>query len=113
MVRLFVVVLSLFLSSCVYTLDIQQGNIINQKDIDKLRPGLTKQQVVFVLGNPVVNDSFSDDKWVYLYTYSNKNTDVGNTKRLVVFFDGDLLVNMEGDYETPEAFTETSDTKPE
>jgi outer membrane protein assembly factor BamE len=111
MVRLFVVVLVLFLSSCVYTLDVQQGNIVNQKDVDKLRPGLTKNQVVFVLGNPVVNDSFSDDKWIYLYTYSNKNKDNGNTKKLTVIFEGDNLASVEGDFTTPEAFVD-SEEKP-
>jgi len=102
MVKQFSIILVLFLSSCVYTLDIQQGNIIDQDDIDKLRPELTKNQVVFVLGNPVVNDSFSDDKWIYLYHYSNQNNDVKKASKLVLYFNEDKLVSAEGDYEIPE-----------
>jgi len=99
MVRLFLVVLVLFLSSCVYTLGIQQGNILDQKDIDRLRPDLTKNQVVFVLGNPVVDDSFSDDKWIYLYRYKNLNKDENTSKKLTLYFENDKLVAAEGDFE--------------
>lgn len=102
MVRHILVVLTLLLSSCVYTLNIQQGNILDQKDIDKLRHGLTKNQVVFVLGNPVVDDSFSDDHWIYLYTFSNRMTGVDTTKRLDLDFIEDKLVKAKGDFEIPE-----------
>jgi len=103
MVKQFSIILVLFLSSCVYTLDIQQGNIIDQDDIDKLRLELTKNQVVFVLGNPVVNDSFSDDKWIYLYHYSNENKGVKTAKKLILYFKEDKLVSAEGDYDIPES----------
>ena len=103
MVRRFAVLLILLLSSCVYTLDIQQGNILDQKDIDKLRPELTKNQVVFVLGNPVVDDSFSDDIWIYLYTYQSRNNQQDKTKKLTLVFKEDKLQSAEGDYEIPES----------
>ncbi len=109
MFRKLLVVLVVFLSSCVYTLDIQQGNILAQKDIDKLRPELTKNQVVFVLGNPVVDDSFADDKWIYLYTYQSRNVYQQNTKKLTVYFEGDKLVAAEGDYEIPEDLQKSKD----
>ncbi len=102
MVRHILIVLTLLLSSCVYTLNIQQGNILAQKDIDKLRHGLTKNQVVFVLGNPVVDDSFSDDHWIYLYTFSNRMTNVDTTKRLDLDFVEDKLVKAKGDFDIPE-----------
>jgi len=102
MVRQLLIVLVVFLSSCVYTLDIQQGNILDQKDIDKLRPDLTKNQVVFVLGNPVADDSFSDDTWIYLYTYQSRNDHQDKTNKLVLYFEGDKLISAEGDFEIPE-----------
>jgi len=102
MVKQFSLVLVFFLTSCVYTLDIQQGNILDQKDIDKLRPDLTKNQVVFVLGNPVVNDSFSDDKWVYVYRYQNRNSKTNKSTMLTLYFKDEKLVGAEGDYEIPE-----------
>ena len=102
MVRLLSVVFVLLLSSCVYTLGIQQGNILDQKNIDKLRTGLTKNQVVFVLGNPVVDDSFSDNEWIYLYTFSNKSSTDDTAKKLRLIFSEEKLVAAEGDYEIPE-----------
>jgi len=105
MIKQFLLVSALLFAttSCVYKLDIQQGNLIVQKDIDKLRPELSKNQVVFVMGNPVVDDSFSDDKWIYINTYSNRNKDIKTSKRLELFFEEDKLVAAQGDYEIPES----------
>lgn len=107
MVRQLLIVLVVFLSSCVYTLDIQQGNILDQKDIDKLRPDLTKNQVVFVLGNPVADDSFSDDMWIYLYTYQSRNDRQDRTNKLILYFEGDKLITAEGDFDIPEVLQKT------
>lgn len=101
MVRLLSVVLAIFLSSCVYTLGIQQGNVLDQKDVDKLRLNLTKNQVVFVLGNPVVDDSFSDNEWIYLYTFSHGSKSEDTAKRLRLIFSEEKLVAAEGDYDIP------------
>lgn len=102
MLKLVLLISTLFLTSCAYTLDVQQGNIIDQKDIDKLRPELSKDQVIFVLGNPVVDDSFADDKWIYLYSYKNRNRDVDTQKKLTLTFVEDKLISAAGDYEIPE-----------
>ncbi len=102
MVRLFCLVIVLFTTSCVYTLDIQQGNILDQKEVDRLRVGLSKNQVIFVLGSPVADDSFSDDQWVYLYTFTNENRAVNRTKKLELFFEEEKLVKARGDYTIPE-----------
>lgn len=96
------IIFFLLLSGCVYRLDIQQGNILAQKDIDKLRAGLTKSQVVFVLGSPVVDDGFSDDQWVYLYSYNNYNNNVFTKKRLNLVFRDNKLISASGDYDIPE-----------
>ena len=103
MLKQLLLITTLFLTSCVYTLNIQQGNILAQKEIDKLRPELTKNQVVFVLGNPVIEDSFSDDVWVYLYTYQNRNLEQETTKKLTLYFKNEKLTKAEGDYEVPES----------
>ncbi len=100
--KLLSVVFVLLLSSCVYTLGIQQGNVLDQKDVDKLRVGLTKNQVVFVLGNPVADDSFSDNEWIYLYTFSNKSSAEDTAKRLTLVFNEDKLMTANGDYEIPD-----------
>jgi outer membrane protein assembly factor BamE len=102
MIKKLSILFVLLLSACVYRLDIQQGNILDQKDIDKLRVGLTKNQVVFVLGTPVVNDSFSDDKWVYLYNYKKGKESRASSKKLVLMFKEDSLISANGDYEIPD-----------
>ncbi len=101
MIRQFLIVLVIFLSSCVYTLNIQQGNILDQEDVDKLRLDLTKNQVVFVLGNAVVDDSFSDDKWIYFYSYESRNDQQDKTQKLILYFENEKLVAAEGDFEIP------------
>ena len=100
-----VLILLVLLNGCVYRLDIQQGNIIAQKDIDRLRAGLTKNQVVYVLGNPVTRDSFGDAVWHYLYTYKHANERKTTVKKLDLFFDGDNLVGVKGDFEIPQSLT--------
>ncbi len=66
---------ALLLSACsslefpgVYKLTIQQGNIVSQEMVDRLKPGMTRSQVQFVLGNPVLADSFERNRWSYVYT---------------------------------------------
>ncbi len=108
MIKKLSLILVFLLTACIYRLDIQQGNILAQRDIDKLRPGLTKNQVVYVLGSPVIDDSFSDDKWVYLYTFTNKKTEINTRKKLELWFEEDKLVTAKGDYKLPEVFNEKS-----
>ena len=103
MIKKLSILFVLLLSACVYRLDIQHGNILAQKDIDKLRTGLTKNQVVFVLGSPVVDDSFSDDKWIYLYNYKKGNENTASSKKLTLVFQEDKLISANGDYKIPES----------
>ena len=80
----------------VYKINIQQGNIINQEMVDQLKPGMTKRQVRFVMGNPLVEDTFTPDRWDYYYsmvTAGGKET----KQRLTLYFDGDSLSHFEGD----------------
>lgn len=91
-------------SSWVYKYDINQGNFLNQRDVDKLRVEMTKEQVKFVLGTPVVSSPFSDDTWRYIYTIRVGKTDEFIKKELVLSFDADALKSMSGDFEQPEEF---------
>lgn len=113
MIKKLSVLLVLLLSACIYRLDIQQGNILSQKDIDKLRSGLTKNQVLFVLGNPVVDDGFADDRWIYLYSYKNPNARVDKSKRLTLVFEQDKLISASGDYTIPESLLKESEAAKE
>jgi outer membrane protein assembly factor BamE len=92
-----------------YKLPIQQGNFLEQKDVDKLRPGMSRDQVIFVLGSPVVQSAFDDSRWEYVYTL-RLGGDITNQKKLTAFFKQDVLERIEGDFKVPEAFNSNSAT---
>lgn len=90
----------------IYRIDVPQGNFLEQKDVDKLRVEMTKEQVRFVLGNPVVQDSFDDDTWYYYYEMkrgmAKRGADI--KKHLILKFVDDKLADIEGDYPKSEEF---------
>ena len=51
----------------VYKIDVEQGNIVDQEMADQLKPGMSRRQVRFILGTPLVEDTFNQDRWDYLY----------------------------------------------
>jgi outer membrane protein assembly factor BamE len=81
----------------VYRIDIPQGNIITQDMVDQLRPGLSKRQVNFILGTPLIRDTFDQDRWDYVYSYQPGGGE-RLQERLVVFFEDGALVRFDGDF---------------
>lgn len=81
----------------VYTLDIQQGNMIEQAMIDQLRPNMTKRQVLYIMGSPMVSDSFHERRWDYLFA-EQKGGEERVQKRISLFFNGDNLMGVQGDF---------------
>jgi outer membrane protein assembly factor BamE len=81
----------------VYKLSVQQGNVITQEMVDRLEPGMTRNQVEYVMGRPVLQDPFDDDQWVYLYTLEVPDLFVQAFK-MVLIFEDDTLVSITGDY---------------
>ncbi|MBU1555530.1 MAG: outer membrane protein assembly factor BamE [Gammaproteobacteria bacterium] len=90
-------------SSWVYRIDIPQGNFLEQKDIDKLRIAMTKEQVKYVLGSPVAKNAFDDDTWHYFYALKGGR---GNDfeKQLIVEFKDDKLADIKGDFAKSDNF---------
>ena len=80
----------------VYKLNIEQGNIVTQEMADQLKPGMTRRQVRFILGTPLIEDTFNPDRWDYIYVKSNGNK-ILDESRLTVEFEGDILVKLAGD----------------
>ncbi len=78
-----------------YRLDIPQGNIITQEMVDKLKPGMTRSQVRFVLGTPLVVDAFRSNRWDFVYTLK-KGGKVVESRRVTILFEGDRLQAIEG-----------------
>lgn len=92
----------------VYKIDIQQGNIITQEMVDQLRPGMTKRQVIFVMGTPLVRDPFDQDRWDYVYSYQ-PGGGVRGQERITMFFENDMLTHFTGDFKpTEESTAETT-----
>jgi len=93
-----------FISACsttqfpgVHRITVQQGNVITQSMIDKLKPGMTKSQVRYVLGNPIVDDSLNQARWDYVYSIQVPGLQLVQTK-LQIFFIDERLSYFEGDY---------------
>jgi outer membrane protein assembly factor BamE len=79
-----------------YQMPIQQGNVVTQEMLAKLKPGMTPSQVRFILGTPLVVDAFHKDRWDYVYRYTHGGT-VQEQRRIVVVFQDDKLARIEGD----------------
>ena len=79
-----------------YRINVQQGNALTQEMVARLKPGMTRSQVRFVLGTPVVQDIFHANRWdyIYLFTEGHKET---RSRRLTVIFEDDKLLRLEGD----------------
>ncbi len=81
----------------VYKIDIQQGNIITQEMIDQLKPGMTKRQVRYVMGNPIIEDTFNTNRWDYFYSMRPAKGDT-TQERISIFFENDELSHFTGDF---------------
>lgn len=85
-----------------HRMEIQQGNYVTQEMIAKLQPGMTRDQVRFVLGTPLVADAFHEDRWDYMFRRQRANSKEIEQRRIVIFFDDGRLSRIEGDV-TPAA----------
>jgi outer membrane protein assembly factor BamE len=81
----------------VFKFPIQQGNIVTQDMVDKLQPGMTRAQVRFVMGTPLIADTFNQNRWDYLYTLKKPSGELLR-EQMTIQFDGDRLVSISGDY---------------
>ncbi len=91
--------------------DVQQGNVVTQESINKLKPGMSKSQASYLLGTPMLVDVFHQDRWDYLYSMKPGNKEI-TQKRVTLYFADDRLIRIEGDYR-PEPTAAASETKPE
>ncbi|MDR3299475.1 MAG: outer membrane protein assembly factor BamE [Candidatus Accumulibacter sp.] len=81
-----------------YKIDIQQGNVLTQDMVAQLRPGLSRDQVRFILGTPVLTDMFHGNRWDYVYRLQKGSTGEVELRQFSTFFDDDdRLVRVGGD----------------
>ena len=77
-----------------YKIDIRQGNTLDQEVIDSLRVGMSKQQVVFLMGTPLVQDPFHPDRWDYVYTFKPGGGKM-TRQHVCLYFEGDRLSKID------------------
>ncbi|MHC8442048.1 MAG: outer membrane protein assembly factor BamE, partial [Candidatus Eutrophobiaceae bacterium] len=80
-----------------YKIDIQQGNSVEQAMLDKIKPGMTKEQVRFIMGTPMLVDSLRKDRWDYIYTIQKEGSVRKQRHIYVLFDDEDILIGLDGD----------------
>jgi outer membrane protein assembly factor BamE len=103
--RILLTIMALLLSGCsmpqiptlrAYKIDIQQGNYVTQDMVAKLKPGMTRSQVRYALGTPLIVDPFRTDRWDYFYMMY-KGGELKEQRVVTVVFRGDVLDRIEGD----------------
>jgi outer membrane protein assembly factor BamE len=96
--------------SLVHIPDIQQGNLVTPEMVAELKPGMSKRQVRFLLGTPILIDVFHPDRWDYYYALKKRNKPV-DQKRFSVFFRRDKLLHYSGDIAPAENLQRLKDEK--
>ena len=109
---LLVLVVALVTAGCgvIYRQPIYQGNLLEKSAVDQLQAGMSKQQVMLLLGTPSIADPFHHDRWDYTATQRVGRVAKTETKNLTLWFEGDALGKWEGDYfpEQDEALAKSS-----
>lgn len=90
-----VLLLAVVAAGCVYRMDIQQGNLLDVEQIDQVEVGMTRSQVRFLLGTPMVIDSFNPDRWDYVYRLQRGHSRKIEKRHLVVWFESDKVTRIE------------------
>ena len=89
--------LSAAATGCVYRVDVQQGNLLDDTDVEGVKPGMTRSQVRFLLGTPVVEDSFHKDRWDYVYYFRRGRSRREEKRWLIVTFADDKVTTIQKD----------------
>jgi outer membrane protein assembly factor BamE len=98
-------------SGCVYRMTIQQGNFLEKRTVDQLQVGMTRSQVRYLLGTPMVPTLFDSDRWDYLYYLRKGHLEKVERRDLTVFFDNDKVARFESRGNAP-ANSESVVTEP-
>jgi outer membrane protein assembly factor BamE len=94
-----------------YRIDVRQGNYVTQDMVAKLKPGMSRDQVRFALGTPLVADMFHADRWDYVYRFQPGRGEA-QSRRLVIFFEEGKLARVGGDVVAESAATTTAAPAP-
>lgn len=86
-------------SGCVYRANIAQGNLIEQEDLDQVEIGVTRNQVRFLLGTPMIDDPFHQGRWDYVYYLKVGRKDATFKRWISIFFEEDVVSDIRKDQE--------------
>ena len=97
----------------VYRINVEQGNVVTEEMVEQLRPGLNRRQVRYIMGTPLIEDSFHENRWDYRYLLRNGSDTITETQ-LTLWFEDDELVRAEGpdapDWDQSESAEEEADS---
>ena len=97
--KLSILIISLLLSNCsiprIFQVVISQGNLVDQEMLDKLEIGMTESQVKFVMGTPLISDTFYPDRWDY-FTSVTQGDNTYTNQKITLYFEDNKLVSWEG-----------------
>ena len=82
-------------SGCVYRANISQGNIVEEEDLDQVEVGMTRNQVRFLLGTPMVADPFHQDRWDYVYYVKIGRRDASAKRWVTILFEGETVTEIQ------------------
>ena len=114
--RYLVLVIPLFLSACFlapHRVDIEQGNVVDKEMVSKLKLEMTREQVLFAMGTPLVIDPFHPNRWDYVYM-TGVAGDVNRVRGITLWFEGDRLIRIGGDFplDEPDGQTQVNAANP-
>lgn len=84
-------------TGCVYRQNIAQGNLIEQEDLDQVEVGMTRNQIRFLLGTPLIEDPFHKDRWDYVYYLKIGREDATFKRWISIYFENDLVSEIQKD----------------
>ncbi len=85
------------ISACVYRIDVQQGNLLEDHDVDAVQTGMTRSQIRFLLGTPVADSTFHNNRWDYIYYFRRGRSRSAEYRWLIVYFDDDRVREVQKD----------------
>ncbi len=94
----------------VYTPDVQQGNLLDKAMVDQLKPGMTKHQILVLMGTPSVSTPFDQSRWDYVSTQSHRGGPL-TVRTFTLTFNNDTLVRTDGDFFAQDAQQLVKDSK--
>ena len=99
---LFILFAALAVSGCVYQAALSQGNLLDQEDVDQVEVGMTRGQIRFLLGTPMIDDPFHQNRWDYVYFLRIGREKAAFKRWISIEFDGDTVTEIRKDQELRE-----------